>query len=83
MKRYAARPADAPGGAFSKGVLAAEDVPHALRACGLEPALDAKGNLESSAPKGDRLAGDERFLVGLEWTFLRKTLERTEAPRDV
>lgn len=110
MKRYAARHADAPGGAFLKGVVAAEDVPQALRACGLEPTLDAKGNLKSFAPKGDRLAGDERFVVGLfasfahraaknettfalafahaparwvEWTFLYKTLERTEAPRDV
>lgn len=107
-KRYAARHAEAPGGAFLRGVLAAEDIPQAFRACGLEVALDPKGNLKSFAPAGERLVGDERFLLGffqsfahraaknestfalafahapsrwVEWTFLHKTLERTEGPR--
>jgi hypothetical protein len=74
MHRYAARHANAPGGAFLASVAEAKTVEGALRAAGFEPTLEG-GNVTSIAFAGDRLAGSERHVVG----FLRAFAALTNA----
>jgi hypothetical protein len=68
MRRYAARHAAAPGGAFLARVAAAGDTVAALREAGFEPTLEG-GGVRSLAFARERLPGSERHVIGLLRSF--------------
>jgi hypothetical protein len=65
LRRYARRHADRPGAAFLRDVLAAPDLPGALRAAHLEAGFGAGGEVLGFRFTGTRLPGRERYLMGL------------------
>lgn len=68
VHRYAARHSTSPGGAFLAEVAKAENIVDALRAAGLEPALEGD-HVRGVSFSGDRLVGSERHLLGLLRSF--------------
>jgi hypothetical protein len=75
MHRYAARNANAPGGAFLTAVAEAKTVDDALGAAGFEPTRGG-GHITSLAFTGDRLAGSERLVIGFLRAFAGLTTTR-------
>ena len=65
LRRYARRHADRPGAAFLRDVLAAPDLPGALRAAGLEAGFGDGGEVQGFRFTATRLPGAERYLMGL------------------
>ena len=65
LRRYARRHADRPGAAFLRDVLAAPDLPGALRAAGLEAGFGEGGEVQGFRFTASRLPGAERYLMGL------------------